>query len=120
MSRWIGWLFGTWKHNGITATRWQAHIDAKFKQYERGWGDAYARWREARDRDDREAMVAAFEEQAIYLRAERLANRDMMLPSAQYGARWHVDYLAQARAEARDGGGTLAERLAAAESVLYD
>lgn len=76
---------------------WEDHVNAKFKQYESLWTEAYRSWRNAQARGDREAALECFERQGLYLRAEQLAHRDMALPVSERLARWDVDYVEEAR-----------------------
>jgi hypothetical protein len=112
-------LFNRFRSIGIPSElpSWPNHVNSKFKDYERRWAEAYERWKVARDAQDAEAMVIAFEEQGACLLAEQLAHADMLLPEDQQKARWDFDYLAKARADMPKKQ-ALSERLDVVEAIM--
>lgn len=96
---------------------WQAHVNAKFLQYEKAWNAAHERWLTAHSKGDRAGMTSALEEQGLYLRAEQVAHRDMNIPREQWDGRRYVDYIEEAR-QALSKSSEPLERLRAVERIM--
>jgi hypothetical protein len=78
---------------------WAWHVNGKFNTCKQHWEAAKVRWEDARARGDINVQKTAYEDEALYFRAEMRAQRDMIISPLRWRERWHADYIAEAKAE---------------------